>query len=127
MKTRSIAVSLVLIAVSFAAGYWFSQEKSGKAELDLITAARGADLHNRLSMIRFFREKNPQAEEIASMEISAISLLKAINLEALSKDSASSLVLKKVADTLVTYRKDFPKTELDPTKDPQVAKLLSLR
>lgn len=127
MTTRPMAVFLALIAVSFAAGCWFSSERSEKLKFDTTTAARGADLHSRLPMIRLFREKNPKAEEIASMEVSAISLLKTIDLDAVSQDSASSLVLRKVSDTLVTYRKDFPRTEFDPTKDPQVAKLLSLR
>jgi hypothetical protein len=126
MSSRQIVILFAVAVFALGAGLALGVAIEKQGAQDISNALRGADFHNRLSMIRLFREKAPNAKEIVSMEISAIALLAAINFEEITPDSSSAFVLRKSADTLLEYRQDFPKTEFDPSKHKEVEKLLSL-
>jgi hypothetical protein len=92
---------------------------------DLANALRASDFNNRLTMLRVFRNKAPNAEEIPSMEIGAVVLLSNVQLDKVSKGSTAAAVLQKSAEYLVAYRRDFPKNEFDPKRHEEVARLMS--
>jgi hypothetical protein len=134
MKLRQgliVFVAAVLgLGVGVATGYRVSQAKAENLDqqrLDLARAIRGADLQNRLSTLRLLRDRKVVQEEIPALEISAIVLLQAIDLEDLPTEGASRVVLEKAAETLTAYRRDFPENEFNPTKHTAITKLLSLK
>lgn len=125
-----LVVALLGFGVGVVTGYRVSHAKAENLDqqrLDLTRAIRGADLQNRLSTLRLIRERKLAQEEVPPLEISAIVLLQAIDLEDLPKEAASRVVLEKVAETLVAYRQDFPDSEFNPAKHAAVTKLLSLK
>jgi len=97
-----------------------------RERMDQVNAARGIDMQNRLTMLRALRENKAPKDDVTAFELGAVGLLQAMQLENLSKESASRVVVMKVADTMASYRRDFPDSEFDPVKRPAVARLLSV-
>ena len=133
MRRQTIFLVVIAFLLGFAAGgavsYYFSKNEAvrlNNQRLELTTILRATDFQNRVSMMRFLREKGVSPDEIATWEISAIALLQTIDVKGISPSSDSGYALKKAAETLRTYRNDFPITEFDPAKRPAVADLMAL-
>ena len=126
MRT-SIKVGLVAsfaLVVGFLLGAGFSNRADST---DVANTLRAADFNNRLTMLRVFRMKAPHADEIPSMEISAIVVLSNIQFEKVGEQSSAATILKKSTEYIDAYRRDFPDSEFEPKKHEEVARLMSWR
>lgn len=133
MNTRRnlliVAIAMLSSAVGGIVGYRIATANAESRDfqrLDSARALRGTDFQNRLVLIRLLRERNASAGEVSAVELSALSLLQTIELDSAPEGSASQFVLSKVAGTLAAYCRDFPLSELDPSKRSEVAHLLSI-
>lgn len=121
----SMKAGLALV-LALAVGFMLGMAVSSQfGSTDLANALRASDFNNRLTMLRVLRNKAPDAEEIASMEISAVVVLGNVQLDTVRDGSSAATVLHKSADYLLAYRRDFPKNEFDPKKHEEVARLVS--
>jgi hypothetical protein len=119
----------VAAALGALGGYMVAEKqgRDGDAQRrDLIIVVRAVDLDNRITMLRMLREGKHSAEEVESVEISAIVLLGTIALDQATDASQSYGVLKHVGQTLDTYTHDFPKSQFAEARHAEVAKFLAV-
>ena len=123
---RSLIMAGLATVLALILGFLLGTASSSHfGSTDLANALRASDFNNRLTMLRVFRNKAPNAEEIPSMEISAAIVLSNVQFDKVSKGSSAAAVLQKSAEYLVAYRRDFPKNEFDPKKHEELARLMS--
>jgi len=128
---RSLLLSglalLLGLLLGSVATYYVQRNDAGlnTERSELATILRATDFQNRVTMIRALRGKDASPEEIAAWELSALVLLQTIDIDGTPKNSNAGYTLRKVAETLLSYRADYPINEFDPGNRPAIAKLLT--
>src|SRR5262245_54248154 len=130
MRTPVARITLVAVlstVIGAVGGYWVAQRNASERQVqnrDLVTAVRAVDLSNRIAMLRLLRKGQASAEEIESVEISAVVLLDTIPLGEITNSYQSYTVLKHVGEALRTYMREFPKSQFEQQRFVAVPKLL---
>lgn len=125
---RTGLVAILAALVGAVAGYWVAQRNAHERFVqnrDLLTAVRAVDLDNRIAMLRLLRKGRASADEIESVEISAIVLLDTIPLGEVTDSYQSYSVLKHTGRTLRAYMHDFPRSQFEQQRFEAVPKLLA--
>jgi len=126
---RTILVAVVAAALGAIGGYWAGERDARDRQVqtrDLFTALRAAELSNRLTVLRMIRKGQTTPEDIESLEISAIVLLDSIALDEVTETYQSFGVLRRVAQALGAYMKDYPKSQFSEPRHASVPKLVAL-
>lgn len=120
------AVPLLCVAFGFVAGYGIgkSSEEKNQQQLtqDSMTARRLVDVEKdilTLSQLRGGKSVVPDLELWVSTQ------LKDVNPSEIIKGSGSDYALERIRPKVSDYVGRFPESALNPTRDPNVARVLS--
>ena len=123
------AIGAVLIAVvTGAAGYaWgvrVERERMDAWLQDYRLALRLNRVERDLSLLTGLREKKAD-DWISQIELEVSVHLSEVDPSRLTEDSAAKYMFKRVAPLLSEYRKRYPETALDASRNPKLAKVLN--
>ncbi len=129
MTTRIIlSISLVLsLLAAFAAGYAVgrSSEQTLRQPLvqDAVLSKTLIGVEKDLVTLTHLRERKPV---VPDLELWVSSQLHTLTPSGIAQGTASDFVLPRVVASLSAYRARFPDTALDPARDENVARVLSV-
>ncbi|MGE3425119.1 MAG: hypothetical protein AB7N24_23970 [Dehalococcoidia bacterium] len=124
-----MTTAALFLVIGVGVGHYYSKseiERLNEARLETGIILRALDLNNRVVMLRTLREKGVPTDDVSALEIGATTLLGTIDLERGARSQDALHVLIRTADTVRTYHRDFPMTELAPSRNASVARLLAV-
>lgn len=118
---------IAVLAATACGGYLVGQSNTERrlsgAWADKENALRAVDMHKdiyTLAQIRCTKD----AKLIASAELVALTSIQKVDFSVSGDDSAAGTAVRDAANLLVSYRKLYPETSLDPSREQSVADLL---
>jgi hypothetical protein len=122
-KYAPVLIAVVAFCIGVGAG-WFTEGPIAKARWQSVRAAWAVDLNSRLSMLRLLREYKAPSDKLRPLEVGAVNLLDTMELENSSAGDGVYAVSKNAVQSLRQYSRDFPDTELSPSKHPFIGRIL---
>jgi hypothetical protein len=130
MRPRVILVAALALStvIAFGAGYALgrSSEQTVRqlAVQDAMTSKTLLAIRSDLLTLTLLREGKPAIQDL---ELAILVQLQGVEPSAIIPGSASDFLFPRMLQSLSEYRAKFTDTALDPSREPQVAKVLSFK
>jgi hypothetical protein len=114
-------VAAVCSLIGAEVGYRIAKQENAK----VINTSLASDFNQRLTSLRAMREHKLPSQTVESFELSAVSVLDHIDLDA-PKEDAAHVVLTKAGEVLALYLRDFPNSQFADRRHSKVALLTAM-
>lgn len=124
MRSRTLVLVLVAVTVSVMAAFGVGYQIGSRHDADYLNSVRVAAFNDRLTALRVLRENKVPKNTVESMELSVLSDLDTITLDA--RGSNSAYLLPWAAQRFSAYVREYPDSQLADRNRPRVSQLLTL-